>query len=140
MVALLFLVAEVTAGDFFMVCLAVAAGVAAVAAALGVGLYAAIAVFALCALLCIFFIRPFVLKFLRPRHGGRKSNADALMGRRAVVCEAVPPGGAGYVAIDGDMWRCVAADGSGIPSGTSVEVVGRESTVLTVKPVTNPKN
>ena len=62
-------------------------------------------------------------------------NADALIGRRAVVREAIPAGGAGYVAIDGDMWRSVSADGSGIPEGTAVEVVSRESIILTVKPL-----
>ena len=56
-------------------------------------------------------------------------------GRRAVVREAIPAGGAGYVAIDGDMWRSVSADGSGIPEGTAVEVVSRESIILTVKPL-----
>ena len=134
-VALLFLAAEVAAGDFFMTCFAVGAALSAIAALCGAGLYVTIGVFAMCSLLCIFFVRPFVLKCLHSRRGERKSNADALIGRRAVVREAIPAGGAGYVAIDGDMWRSVSADGSGIPEGTAVEVVSRESIILTVKPL-----
>ena len=134
-VALLFLAAEVAAGDFFMTCFAVGAALSAIAALCGAGLYVTIGVFALCSLLCIFFVRPFVLKCLHSRRCERKSNADALIGRRAVVREAIPAGGAGYVAIDGDMWRSVSADGSGIPEGTAVEVVSRESIILTVKPL-----
>lgn len=100
-VALLFLAAEVAAGDFFMTCFAVGAALSAIAALCGAGLYVTIGVFALCSLLCIFFVRPFVLKCLHSRRGERKSNAD----------------------------------GSGIPEGTAVEVVSRESIILTVKPL-----
>ena len=61
-VALLFLAAEVAAGDFFMTCFAVGAALSAIAALCGAGLYVTIGVFALCSLLCIFFVRPYVLK------------------------------------------------------------------------------
>lgn len=134
--ALLFLSAEIAAGDFSMVCLAIGAAVSAVAALCGAGLYAVVCIFALASLACIFFLRPPVLRRLRSRRGGRKSNAEALIGRRGVVREAIPAGGAGYVAIDGDMWRSVSADGGGIPAGAAVEVLSLESIVLTVKPLT----
>ena len=58
--------------------------------------------------------------------------AEVAAGDFFMTCFAV---GAGYVAIDGDMWRSVSADGSGIPEGTAVEVVSRESIILTVKPL-----
>lgn len=138
-VALLCLVAELSAGDFFMMCFVVGAVVSALCAAAGVGLYVSIGVFAVCSLICIFFVRPFVLRCVHARRPERKSNADALIGRRAVVRETIRRGGSGYVAIDGDMWRSVSADGSEIAEGASVEVVARESIILTVKPVNNLK-
>lgn len=133
-VSLVFLVLELTAGDFFMLCLAIGAMGAAVAAAIGGGFLACLAVFAVVSVACLYFVRP---KALRRFGGGkavRKSNADALDGSTGVVREEIPAGGYGYVAIDGDMWRSVSLDGKAIPAGTRVTVVSHKSIILTVRP------
>ena len=39
------------------------------------------------------------------------------------------------LAIDGDDWKAVSADGSYVPSGQNVKVVGRESIIITVEKV-----
>lgn len=63
----------------------------------------------------------------------RNSNADALIGVTGVVTTDIPASGYGYVKISGDEWRSVSESGEPIPSGTTVTVVKRESTILTVK-------
>lgn len=55
------------------------------------------------------------------------------MGRIGRVSEAIEQGGYGRVAIDGDDWKAVSADGSYIPLGQNVRVVGRESIIITVE-------
>jgi membrane protein implicated in regulation of membrane protease activity len=49
------------------------------------------------------------------------------------VTEAIPADGTGYVQIDGDQWRAVSSTKTAIDKGTSVRVVGRESTIVTVE-------
>lgn len=132
--ALVFLVLELTAGDFFMLCLAAGAVFSAIGAATGLGFLASLAVFAAVAVACLFFLRPKMLKRFGCT-GTRRSNADALDGKTGTVKEEIKAGGYGYVAIDGDMWRSVSHDGKSIPAGTKVVVVSRESIILTVKPV-----
>ena len=108
-------------------------GVTAVAAALGLGFYGQLAVFAVVSVLSIFFIRPRLVKALHGKRRERLSNADALTGRIGRVSEAIERGGYGRVAIDGDDWKAVSADGSYVPLGQNVRVVGRESIILTVE-------
>ena len=67
----------------------------------------------------------------------RKSNVDALIGRQGKVIETIPQGECGYVKIDGDEWRSVSADGQEIPAGTTVQVVSRDSIILTVDTIHN---
>lgn len=132
-VALLFLMLELMAGDFFMLCLAVSSACAAVTSALGLGFLGNLAVFAVMAVASLLFLRPRALR----RFGGsahtRRSNADALAGMTGVVSEAIPAGGKGYVAIDGDRWPAVSDDGGGIEAGAKVRVLKHESIVLTVE-------
>ena len=84
-------------------------------------------------MLSIFFVRPKLAKLLHGKRRERLSNADALMGRIGRVSEAIEQGGYGRVAIDGDDWKAVSADGSYMPLGQNVRVVGRESIIITVE-------
>lgn len=127
------LILELTSGDFFIMCFAIGALLTAVAAALGLGFYGQLVVFAVVSVLSIFFIRPRLVKALHGKRRERLSNADALMGRIGRVSEAIEQGGYGRVAIDGDDWKAVSADGEYIPLGQNVRVVGRESIILTVE-------
>lgn len=138
--ALIFLVLELTAGDFFMLCLAVAAALAAVSAGLGAGFLLNLGIFAVVAVACLFFLRPRMLRRFGRNEHARKSNADALTGREATVSETIPAGGKGYVAIDGDRWPAVSAGSSEIKAGEKVKVIARESIVLTVMPLSEPQN
>ena len=127
------LILELTSGDFFIMCFAIGALLTAVAAALGLGFYGQLVVFAVVSVLSIFFIRPRLVKALHGKRRERLSNADALQGRIGRVSEAIEQGGYGRVAIDGDDWKAVSADGSYIPLGQNVRVVGRESIIITVE-------
>ena len=134
LVVIVSLLLELTSGDFFIICFAIGALVTAVAA-LGLGFYGQLAVFAVVSVLSIFFIRPRLVKALHGKRRERLSNADALMGRIGRVSEAIEQGGYGRVAIDGDDWKAVSADGGYIPLGQNVRVVGRESIIITVEKV-----
>ncbi len=133
LVTVVCLILELTSGDFFIMCFAIGAVVTAIAAALGLGFYGQLAVFVVASVLSIFFVRPKLCKLLHGKRRERPSNADALMGRIGRVSEAIEQDGYGRVAIDGDDWKAVSADGSYIPLGQNVRVVGRESIIITVE-------
>lgn len=125
------LLSELTSGDFYLVCSSIGALAAMVGALLGLPFWGQVFLWVAASLVCILFLRPPLLKRMHGK-AERKSNADALIGRRGTVIETIPAGGHGYVKIDGDEWRSVSADGAEIACGTTVTVVSRESIVLTV--------
>ncbi len=126
------LIIELSSGDLYVLCFAIGALVSLVADLLGLPLWAQVLVWAAASLLCIFFVRPPLVRKLHCGGEEKKSNADALIGREGRVLEAVPANGHGYVRIDGDEWRSVSADNTAIPVGSIVTVVSRDSIVLTV--------
>ena len=134
-VALVCLILELTAGDFFIICFSIGAVFAAISDPLGLGLYWQIGVFAVFTLLSLHFVRPFALRYLHKGEDNRVSNADALMGRRGRVVETIEKGGFGRVAIDGDVWKAVSKAAHDIPVGTFVRVTDRESITITVEEV-----
>ena len=136
-IAVLCLILELTAGDFFIICFSIGAVFAAICAALSVGFYWQLGVFAAFTLVSLFLVRPFALRYLHRNDKERVSNADALIGRKGKVTEAIEKGGFGRVAIDGDVWKAVAVTDEKIPAGTFVRVVGRESIIITVEVINN---
>ena len=55
------------------------------------------------------------------------------MGRTAKVSECIEAGGTGRVAVDGDIWQAVSDEQTDINVGEKVEIISRESIILTVK-------
>ena len=135
LISVLGLIIELGSGDLFILCFSIGALAASLTAALGLGIIPQLIAMALCALLSIYFIRPMALRYLHRNDPDRVSNADALIGREGRVSEAIPEGGSGRVAIDGDDWKAVSADGMAIEKGEKVKVVGRESIIITVERV-----
>jgi membrane protein implicated in regulation of membrane protease activity len=128
------LIFELLSGGFFIICFSVGAAASVVATLLGMDFTGQVIVFALFSLLCIFFVRPFALRYLHHHHApDRLSNVDALIGRVGIVSQRIEKGGFGRVAIDGDDWKAVSSDGNAIEKDTKVAVVGRESIIITVK-------
>ena len=130
-VAIVCLILELSSGDFFIICFSIGAVFALISAVLGLSIYWQVFIFALFTLLSVLFVRPVALRYLHKNDPNKLSNADALMGRTARVTEEIKAGASGYVQIDGDLWKAVS--NSDITVGTSVRVIGRESTILTVE-------
>jgi len=131
--ALVCLILELTAGDFFIICFAIGAIPAAILAALGAGVYYQIVVFVVVTLASLFYVRPFAKRYLHKGEDKRVSNADALIGRQGKVVETVQAGAFGRVQIDGDVWKAVSKENTNIPEGANVVVVDRASTIITVE-------
>lgn len=134
-IAVVCLILELMAGDFFIICFSIGAFCAALAAVCGLGIYLQLVVFAVFTLISLFWVRPFAQRYLHKGEDNRVSNADALMGRQGRVVETVKAGGFGRVQIDGDIWKAVTNESVDIPEGSSVRVIGRESTVITVETI-----
>lgn len=134
-VAVLALMLELTSGDFFILCFAIGACAAAAVSPV-VGIYVQLIVFGVVTALSIFQVRPLALRYFHRGEDTRVSNADALMGRQGRVVETVKAGGFGHVQIDGDVWKAVSQENHDIAEGTTVQVVGRESTIITVRELT----
>ena len=130
-VAIVCLILELSSGDFFIICFSIGAVFSVIGAAVGLNIYWQLLIFAVCSLLSVLFVRPVALRYLHKNEPNKPSNADALLGRTGRVTEAIQNGGKGYVQIDGDQWRAVST--TDIPVGTSVRVIGRESTIITVE-------
>lgn len=134
-IAVVCLILELSSGDFFIICFSIGAVIGAVGAMLGLNVYWQMALFALFTLLSIFLVRPVALHYLHRGEENRVSNADALMGRRGRVVEAVKANGFGRVQIDGDIWKAVTNGTADISVGQYVRVVDRESTIITVEAI-----
>lgn len=135
LICVLALILEVSSGTFYLLCFAVGAAVAIVSSFFAIPLWAQVLVFVIFSCLCVFCVRPVVVKYLHTDRRNRKSNADALLGREGVVIESIIAEKPGYVRIDGDEWRAVSKDGNNINKGAIVKVVARESIVVTVEGV-----
>ena len=130
-IAVICLILELSSGDFFIICFSIGAVFAIIASVIGLNFYWQLFVFAIFSLLSVLFVRPVALRWLHKNEPNKPSNADALLGRTGRVTEAISVGGNGYVQIDGDQWKAVSQ--TDIPVGTSVRVIGRESTIITVE-------
>ena len=130
-IAVVCLILELSSGDFFIICFSIGAVFAIISAVLGLRIYWQIFIFAIFSLLSVIFVRPVALRWLHKNEPNKPTNADALIGRTGRVTEAITKGGNGYVQIDGDLWKAVSQ--TDIHVGTTVRVIGRESTIITVE-------
>ncbi len=131
-ISIVCVIVEMTSFDFFVTCFAIGSLGAMVAAIVGMPFWLQIIVWAVVSVLSIMFIRPALTNIIHANGDKRLSNADALIGKEGKVIEAIVADGFGYVKIDGDEWRSVAADGQEIAKGERVKVISRDSIILTV--------
>ena len=134
-ISIVCLILELSSGDFFILCFAIGAAVAAIIAACGLSLTWQIILFAVISILSLLLVRPALIKKLHKPHRERLSNAEAMIGQEGRVSETIEAGGYGRVAIDGDDWKALSADGSAIEKTTRVRVVKMDSIILTVEPL-----
>ena len=134
-IAVVCLILELMAGDFFIICFAIGALGAVLSALLSESFYLQLFAFAVFSMVALVYVRPFARRYLHKGEDPRVSNADALMGRQGRVVETVKADGFGRVQIDGDIWKAVTNESEDIPEGKNVRVVGRESTIITVETI-----
>ena len=84
-------------------------------------------------ILSVWLIRPKLLRRLHAAGEERLSNADALIGRIGTVIEPILAGESGYVKVDGDEWKAVSNVPETIEKGSKVEIIARDSIIVTVK-------
>ena len=133
-VAILLVIVEICTAGFGSICFAIGATFSALAAGLGANVTWQIVIFAVVSLLTFIFLRPVVIRVLEKKSNEVKTNADALIGRKGIVSERIDASQhTGRVAVDGDDWKAVAADGAVIEKGVEVEIVKLDSIILTVK-------
>ena len=134
-VALFFFILEIFTAGFAVACFSIGAIAAAIVAAIGGNLAWQLVIFSVFSFLSFITVRPFVLKhFYNSDEAQRKSNADALIGKKARVTEEINTAeGKGRVAVDGDDWKAVTTTPDIIPEGEYVTIVSRDSIILTVK-------
>ena len=133
-VALICLIVELSSGDFFIICFSMGAVGGLITTLLGGSITAQVIVFAAVSVLCLLFVRPVALRYLHHSHEERLSNADAMVGQTGSVSQDIEAGGYGRVAIDGDDWKALSADGNAIAKGTRVRVTALNSIIITVEP------
>ena len=104
----------------FLVCLA------------GANLPVQFIVFFVSSIVCLFFIRPFFVKFMKV--GRTKTNAQGLLGREARVIEEVDNfAGKGRVKIDGQVWAARLVEDGTIPVDSKVVIEEIQGVKLIVK-------
>lgn len=134
-ISIVCLILELMSGDFFILCFAIGAAIAAIIAGCGLSLTWQIVIFAVVSALSLLLIRPALIKKLHKPHRERLSNAEAVIGQEGRVSEDIPAGGYGRVAIDGDDWKALSSDGNAIGKDTRVRVVKMDSIIITVEPI-----
>lgn len=132
LICILALILEVSSGTFYLMCFAVGSACAVITSLFPTPLWVQVVVFVVASLICVFCVRPFVIKYVHPGHDKRVSNADALIGRTGTVIEPITPEKAGYVKVDGDEWRAVTENGETLGKGEEVVITNRESIIVTV--------
>jgi membrane protein implicated in regulation of membrane protease activity len=130
-VAILFVIGEMFTAGFALICFAVGSIGGAIGAAAGASMEWQLGIFAIATFVAFLAVRP-ILKRISSKDEVA-TNADALIGRTAKVTECIEVGGRGRVAIDGDIWQAESNEPTDILEGEKVEILSRESIILTVK-------
>ena len=89
--------------------------------------------------LLLFFTRPLVKKYVTPKI--QPTNVDAIIGREAVVSEAIRPlEGTGQVKVGGQIWSARTDEQTDcIPEGAIVTILRVEGVKLFVRPKQSSK-
>ncbi len=133
-IALVFVIIEMFTAGFAVMCISFGCLFGAVASLWDIDIKWQILAFAVGTALAFVTVRPLVYKFFYKKEREVKTNADAVVGRNAIVTERIEgelhPG---RVKIDGDDWKAIALDNETIEVGEAVVVKAINSVILTVK-------
>ena len=135
-IALIFVVVEMFTTGFAVMCISFGCLFGAAASALDWDVKWQLLAFAVGTVLAFLTVRPLVYKFFYKKSHEVKTNADALVGRRAIVTERIEgelhPG---RVKVDGDDWKAVSLEAAPIEVGEAVEITAVNSVILTIKKI-----
>ena len=133
-IALIFVIVEIFTSGFAVMCISFGCLFGAGASLLEWELKWQLLAFAIGTVLAFMTVRPLVYKFFYKKVGEVKTNAEALIGRRAIVTERIEgelhPG---RVKVDGDDWKAVCESVEPIEIGEAVEITAINSIIVTVK-------
>lgn len=133
--AIIMFILEIFTPGFIAACIGIGAASASLAAYIGINLDGQLISFALTSLLSLFVIRPLLYKN-KNNNDKIKTNTDALIGRYAIVTQAIDNSkNKGRVSIDGDVWRAKAEFDQTIQTNEKVIVTSIESTIVTVNKI-----
>ena len=135
-VALIFVIVEIFTSGFAVMCISFGCLFGAATSALDWDVKWQLLAFAVGTVLAFVTVRPLVYKFFYKKSREVKTNADALVGRRAIVTERIEgelhPG---RVKVDGDDWKAVSLDAEPVEVGDAVEITAINSVIVTVKKI-----
>jgi membrane protein implicated in regulation of membrane protease activity len=115
---------------FFFVCMAFGALGASIAALFSTLVWLPWVVFAVVSVALTPLMIPLAKFLFTPKP--HASNADALIGQKAIVTAAIHPGAAGAVKVKGEVWRALC-DTDDFEKGQFVEVVKIEGASVIVR-------
>ena len=132
----LMILAEVALGGFAGFDLVLIGSAFLIGGGIGLWLGSTTVGFVLAAILCLAYVaigRRFMRRRLQNTHV--KSNADALVGREAIVLQRIAPHAPGQVKVNDEIWRADVADDSATPfeTGQRVTVAGINGVTLQVR-------
>lgn len=133
-VAVVCLIAELTTGTFYILCFAFGAIITMLFSFVNIDIKILAIIFSISSVACVCFIRPLLLRF-EDKKKAVKMNVDAIIGAKGIVSEEIPEYGYGRVKAGGDDWKAQCENGVKLAVGTRIEVIGRDSLILTVKEI-----
>lgn len=129
-------IAEMLTVSFWALPFAIGAFVSGFVAWADIPLAAQLGIFAISSLLALFLIQHTLKRFMSKHPQDElRTNVDAMLGREAVVTEAIGAAARGAVKLGGERWAALAANGAALPVGTVVVIrqVGGASVVVEAK-------
>lgn len=128
---ILFVFEMLTPGGFFFACLGAGALITSICSLFIGGEMTQWIIFAAVSLVSIYSLRPIARKYFQKHE--KKSNVDALIGKRSQVTASIEPPALGMLKVEGEVWRAEA--GEKIEKGAMVEIIAVEGTRLKVRKV-----
>lgn len=138
------LIIELLSGIVATLCMAVGCIAASILALAGFGVEIQLAGMAAGVILAFVFLAPLINRMRKRKSPDREeynSNMNALIGRDAIMTKPFESDSSepGRARIDGDNWQVRSHNGSSLGHGEKVRVIGYDSIILIVKPVTSDK-
>lgn len=128
------IIGEMFTLGFFLACFGVGAFVVAIIALLGTGLVFQVLIFSVLSFICIFAIRPFLLRISSKKENLVRTGVDALTGKTGLVLQAFGGSvGHGSVKIGGEIWRAMGMEGEIFSKDDLIVVESIRGTTLVVQ-------